>query len=103
MNRDEVFRRDEYRCVYCGETFERDALTIDHVQARVRGGDNSPGNVVTACGGCNTLKGHLRLSDFLRDNAAARASFFALAKFVYPRHLRAVQEEIVRRPARSRR
>ena len=97
MNRDEIFRRDDYRCVYCGEAFERAALTVDHVQPRVRGGDNSPGNVVTACGGCNTLKGHRRLADFLRAEPVARANFLTLARFVYARHLRALQEEMSRR------
>ena len=94
MKREEIFRRDGHRCAYCGELFASEALTIDHVQPRVRGGDNSPGNVVTACGGCNTLKGHQRLADFLRTEPKARANFFALARFVYPRHLRAVEEEL---------
>ena len=32
-------------------------LTVDHVQPRMRGGDRSGGNLVTACGGCNARKG----------------------------------------------
>ena len=94
-----MFRRDGYRCVYCGELFEPAALTVDHVQPRVRGGDNSPGNVVTACGGCNTAKGHRKLAEYLLAEPVARANFFALATAVYPRHLRAVREEIARRGA----
>ena len=102
MNREEIFRRDDYRCVYCGEPFDADALTIDHVQPRVRGGDNSPGNVVTACGGCNTAKGHRKLAEVLLAESKARANFFTLARFVYPRHLRAVREEIAAREGRPR-
>jgi 5-methylcytosine-specific restriction endonuclease McrA len=102
MRRDEVFRRDGYRCVYCGGQFEPEALTVDHVQPRVRGGDSSPGNVVTACGGCNTAKGHRRLAEFLLAEPAARANFLTLAKFVYARHLRALHEEMTRRGARQR-
>ena len=94
MRREEIFRRDGYRCVYCGAQFDAEQLTIDHVQPRVRGGDNSPGNVVTACGGCNTLKGHRRLAEFLLAEPAARGNFLALARSVYARHLRALAEEM---------
>jgi 5-methylcytosine-specific restriction endonuclease McrA len=94
LKRDDVFARDGYRCVYCGQVFPAELLTVDHVQPRVRGGDNSAGNVVTACGGCNVLKGHRRLSEFLLAVPAARANFFLLARSVWPRHLRAVEEEM---------
>jgi 5-methylcytosine-specific restriction endonuclease McrA len=94
LKREEVFARDDYRCVYCGQRFPAEALTVDHVQARVRGGDNSAGNVVTACGGCNVLKGHRRLADFLAAEPTARANFFRLARWVWPRHLRTVREAL---------
>jgi len=94
LKRDDVFARDGYRCVYCGESFPPESLTVDHVQPRVRGGDNSAGNVVTACGGCNVHKGHRRLSEFLAAEPGARANFFRLARWVWPRHLRAVEEEL---------
>ena len=95
-----MFARDEYRCVYCGEVHPVDALTVDHVQARVRGGDRSGGNLVTACTGCNVLKGHRRLSEFLAESMVARENFFRYAKHVWPRHLRSVQEEIEARERR---
>lgn len=94
MKRNEIFARDAFRCVYCGETFAADALSIDHVQPRVRGGDRSDGNLVTACRGCNTLKGHRRLGDFLRESGVARENFFRYAVHVWPRHLRALAEEL---------
>jgi 5-methylcytosine-specific restriction endonuclease McrA len=97
MRRGEIFERDGYRCVYCGEEFAPDELTIDHVQPRVRGGDSSPGNVVSACGGCNTAKGHRKLADFLVAEPVARKNFLTLARFVYPRHLRALMEEMRKR------
>jgi 5-methylcytosine-specific restriction endonuclease McrA len=96
MRRKQVFERDEYRCVYCGEVFPADQLTIDHVQARVRGGDRSGGNLVTACSGCNTAKGHRRLGEFLRDNASARVNFFRYAVHLWPRLLRAVHEAMAK-------
>jgi 5-methylcytosine-specific restriction endonuclease McrA len=97
MRRERVFERDGYRCVYCGEVFPADDLTVDHVQARVRGGDRSRGNLVTACMGCNTLKGRRRLAEFLRAEPRARANFFRLARHVWRRHLRAVAEEMEER------
>ena len=69
---------------------------MDHVQARVRGGDQSGGNLVTACAPCNTRKGHRRLADFLAAEPASRRNFFALARHVWKRHLRAVEEEMER-------
>ena len=94
MRREELFARDEFRCVYCGEVFPAEELTVDHVQARVRGGDRSAGNLVTACAGCNVLKGHRRLSEFLAESERARVNFFRYARHVWQRHLRAVKEEI---------
>jgi 5-methylcytosine-specific restriction endonuclease McrA len=96
MKRQRIFERDDHRCVYCGEQFAAAELTIDHVQPRVKGGDRSDGNLVTACEGCNTLKGHRRLSEFLRAEEAARMNFFLYAVHVWPRILRTLQEELER-------
>jgi len=54
LNRQNIFKRDGYHCVYCGT---RDRLTLDHVHPRSRGGRDSWHNLVTACQKCNTLKG----------------------------------------------
>lgn len=94
MKRDRIFERDKHRCVYCGEVFPAEELTLDHVQARVRGGDRSEGNLVSACRGCNTLKGHRRVSDFLRDSEVARANFFRYATGIWPRILRDLEKEL---------
>ena len=96
MNREQVFARDDYRCVYCGQVFPVEELSVDHVQARVRGGDRSAGNLVTACRGCNGLKGHRRIAEFLAEVPTARASFFLHARHVWARHIRAVEEELQR-------
>ena len=103
MRREQIFARDEYRCVYCGERFEPDLLTVDHVQPRMRGGDRSGGNLVTACSACNARKGALRLSEFLRADAVAREHFFRLAVgHVWPRILRTLEEELERGARRGR-
>jgi 5-methylcytosine-specific restriction endonuclease McrA len=82
MRREQVFERDDYRCVYCGERFDVGALTVDHVQPRKRGGDHSYGNQVTACCACNARKGGLRVEEFLRTDPSARANFLRLARAV---------------------
>ena len=94
MKRQRIFERDAFRCVYCGQQFPAEELTVDHVDARVRGGDRSDGNLVTACKACNTLKGHRRLSDFLLTEKVARTNFFKYAIHVWPRILRVLREEL---------
>ena len=94
MKRNGIFERDGFRCVYCGEQFLAEELTLDHVQPRVRGGDRSEGNLVTACRACNTLKGQHRLSTFLFETPDARENFFRYAVHVWPRLTRLVQEEL---------
>ena len=94
MKRQRIFERDAYRCVYCGQQFPSEELTVDHVEPRVRGGDRSDGNLVTACKACNTLKGHRRLSDFLYAEKVARTNFFQYALHVWPRILRVLREDI---------
>jgi 5-methylcytosine-specific restriction endonuclease McrA len=102
LRREQIFARDNYHCVYCGEQFEPEALTVDHVQPRMRGGDRSGGNLVTACGGCNARKGSMRLSAFLRLDAVAREEFFArAAPHVWPRILRTLRDELERAPSRD--
>jgi 5-methylcytosine-specific restriction endonuclease McrA len=94
LKRNGIFERDEFRCVYCGEQFAADELTLDHVQPRIRGGDRSEGNLVTACKACNTRKGQHRLSAFLHEQPAAREHFFRNALHVWPRLLTLVTAEL---------
>ena len=48
-----LFRRDGYKCGYCGDT---ENLTMDHVIPKSRGGRNSWSNLVTCCKKCNGRK-----------------------------------------------
>lgn len=56
-SRQAIFKRDKHLCQYCGS---KNDLTIDHVQPRSRGGDDSWENLVTACIRCNNRKGDRR-------------------------------------------
>jgi 5-methylcytosine-specific restriction endonuclease McrA len=53
-----VFLRDRFQCVYCGQSFATEKLTFDHVMPRSRGGRTTWDNVVTACQCCNLRKGN---------------------------------------------
>jgi len=97
VKRSALFARDGGRCVYCGLEYEYEELSVDHVQPRMRGGDGSPGNLVTACRGCNARKAGRSLPQFLAEEPEARRNFFRLARYVWPRHLKAVAEELARR------
>jgi 5-methylcytosine-specific restriction endonuclease McrA len=54
LTRRNVFHRDGHTCQYCGCSNE--ALSIDHVFPRSRGGSDSWDNVATACLPCNVRK-----------------------------------------------
>ena len=48
----QVLRRDAYTCTYCGDV----ANEVDHVIAKVRGGEDVLDNLVAACRACNLRK-----------------------------------------------
>lgn len=54
-----LFKRDDHRCLYCGQRFHRSDLTRDHVLPKSRGGIDKWENVVAACKRCNWLKDNL--------------------------------------------
>ena len=56
LNNHTLFKRDSYLCLYCGDHFERRALSRDHVTPISQGGEDTWNNVVTACKRCNNHK-----------------------------------------------
>lgn len=52
-----LFRRDFNVCLYCGNEFELEDLSRDHIRPLVQGGIDCWNNVVTACKRCNHHKG----------------------------------------------
>jgi 5-methylcytosine-specific restriction endonuclease McrA len=59
----EVFKRDGFKCQYCGAAAPDVLLQVDHLSAVKLGGTNDLLNLVTACAGCNGGKGATALSD----------------------------------------
>ena len=90
--RQKVLRRDGARCVYCGEVMPAEALTLDHVQPRMRGGDQSLGNLVAACRVCNAEKGSAPAWAYLAERPDQRANFLRYATGIWERHRRAIIE-----------
>lgn len=63
LSRENVYRRDNHECVYCGEN-NRKLLTLDHVVPQSKGGKNRWDNLVTACKKCNGEKSDLTLEEY---------------------------------------
>jgi hypothetical protein len=59
----EVFKRDSFRCQYCGASAPEALLVIDHIKPVAEGGTNDLLNLITACQPCNAGKGKRELSD----------------------------------------
>jgi 5-methylcytosine-specific restriction endonuclease McrA len=55
---EEIFRRDNYTCVYCGKSSIEDGvkLAVDHVYPISKGGEADLFNLVTSCSHCNSEK-----------------------------------------------
>ena len=60
-----LYLRDGLACCYCGSSIEDGTrLTLDHLIAHSHGGDNSNGNLVTACIKCNSARGNRDWKEF---------------------------------------
>lgn len=59
----EVFKRDGFKCQYCGRSAPEVTLEIDHIKAVAHEGKSDIMNLVTSCRDCNRGKGKTLLSD----------------------------------------
>jgi hypothetical protein len=59
----EVFKRDSFKCQYCGCSAPDVILHIDHIQPVSKGGDNDITNLITSCFDCNMGKKDRQLDD----------------------------------------
>lgn len=68
--KDDVYRRDKGKCVYCGNPVQRktpfrsDSCEFNHVTPWSRGGETSLENLATSCMPCNRSKGAKPLPDW---------------------------------------
>jgi len=59
----EVFKRDQFKCQYCGKAAPDVVLHIDHINPVSKGGDNDILNLITSCIECNLGKSNRLLND----------------------------------------
>jgi len=62
-----LFKRDHFTCLYCGNPFEYEHLSRDHVKPISRGGRDIWTNVVTSCKRCNARKSNAILADITME------------------------------------
>lgn len=55
-SRQTLFQRDKFKCAYCGNTFDKTSLTIDHIIPRSKGGQSNWSNTISCCKPCNYKK-----------------------------------------------
>jgi 5-methylcytosine-specific restriction endonuclease McrA len=53
FTRKNIYEHYRHVCCYCGNKFPTDALNLDHVIPRSKGGESTWENVVTSCIDCN--------------------------------------------------
>jgi len=59
----EVFKRDSFKCQYCGKASPEVVLHVDHIKPVKEGGKNHITNLITSCIDCNLGKGARTLDD----------------------------------------
>lgn len=66
----EVFKRDSFKCQYCGAEAPNVLLHIDHINPVADGGTNELTNLITSCMPCNLGKRDVPLNDQAAVNKA---------------------------------
>jgi hypothetical protein len=59
----EVFKRDSFKCQYCGRVAPDVILNVDHIDPVASEGSNDILNLITSCFDCNAGKSDRKLSD----------------------------------------
>jgi len=72
-----LLKRDGNDCFYCGQTFEDDELTVEHILSSLHKGSNRIENKALSCKPCNLEAGHksvvdkVKLRDIKREYVAS--------------------------------
>lgn len=64
-----IFKRDEFRCIYCGRSSieNKNELHLEHIYPRSKGGNNNVNNLVTSCQTCNLEKSNMLLDNDVQE------------------------------------
>jgi len=92
----EIFKRDGFRCSYCGATPEISELRVDHVTPRAKGGSDDPDNLATSCHDCNAGKSDIPLcvSKYAGMSSFQRATIAAVERAFWKTALTPTREEV---------
>ena len=71
----QVLRRDAYTCTYCGDV----ATEVDHIVAKVKGGEDTLDNCTSACRRCNIQKKDKDEAVFLAQRSTPPAFRFKIS------------------------
>lgn len=63
FSKENLLRRDNFTCQYCGKKLERKTATIEHVTPCAKGGLSTWTNCILACLECNQTKGNKYLHE----------------------------------------
>jgi hypothetical protein len=91
----EVFKRDLFRCQYCGETPPKVVLEVDHIHPVSMGGKNEIDNLLTACFQCNRGKSKFEITT-LPESTSTKAALLKEKEEQY-REYHKIQLEIEQR------
>lgn len=58
QQRENILRRDDYKCRYCQKIVTYTTANMDHVKPWKHGGKTKYSDMVAACASCNKLKGN---------------------------------------------
>jgi len=58
----EVFKRDFFKCQYCGTHPPETVLEVDHIHPHSKGGNDDINNLITSCFNCNRGKSDRELN-----------------------------------------
>lgn len=76
-----VWRRDGFRCLYCGvDGDENHPLTVDHFVPVELGGQDTEDNLIAACRACNKRKGSLPPEWFCK---LEELDYFGLNEYIH--------------------
>ncbi|MBS1249989.1 MAG: hypothetical protein MAG431_01578 [Chloroflexi bacterium] len=90
LNKKEIFRRDNYRCQYCGK--HSHDLTVDHIVPQRLGGESTWKNLITACAKCNHKKGGQTLQQSGLKLQSVPRQPPSSAKYIFKNYLRQYEE-----------
>lgn len=67
LKRLDLFKKFNFRCIYCEKVYESENLQPDHILSLKHGGDNSTENLVCVCRDCNIKKSDKDLLTFVEE------------------------------------